>query len=90
MGRSNLVGVPAPGSDRIEADEVEGYQRTDLGTLGGWLSQADAINVRGQIVGHDQTAGGGNYGFLWFGGVMRSIRALWTPVRQGGKQAGGE
>lgn len=49
---------------------------TDLGTLGGCLSFATAINERGQIVGRSHTAAGDMHGFLWEAGVMRDLGTL--------------
>src|SRR5437899_436929 len=41
------------------------YAITDLGTLGGPSSEANAINNRGQIVGKADTAKGFTHAFLW-------------------------
>jgi probable HAF family extracellular repeat protein len=46
---------------------------TDLGTLGGTLSAANAINDRGQIVGESTTASGEKHAFLWEHGVMKDL-----------------
>ncbi len=43
----------------------EGGQMTDLGTLGGYFSVAQAINDRGQVVGSSHTASGENHAVLW-------------------------
>src|SRR6266852_7585362 len=45
----------------------------DLGTLGGNLSAANAINGRGQVVGESETAGGEMHAFLWEHGVMKDL-----------------
>ncbi|MGH8371272.1 MAG: hypothetical protein ACRETO_00890 [Gammaproteobacteria bacterium] len=73
---------------------------TDLGTLpGGTDSEADAINDRGQVVGISEmnTMGHGfpeiSQGFIWEGGNMRSVSALYCPcsynVRYGTSAARG-
>jgi probable HAF family extracellular repeat protein len=49
---------------------------TDLGTLGGCISIAAAINERGQIVGRSRTAAGDWHGFLWEAGAMRDLGTL--------------
>ena len=46
---------------------------TDLGTLGGGLSAANAINDKGQIVGESTTANGEKHPFLWDNGVMKDL-----------------
>jgi probable HAF family extracellular repeat protein len=41
------------------------FHVTDLGSLGGGLGDALAINASGQVTGHAQPAGGGTNAFLW-------------------------
>ncbi len=48
--------------------------RTDLGTVGGSLSFAQAINENGQVAGHSQHA------FLWQDGVMTDLGTLGGDV----------
>lgn len=48
---------------------------TDLGTLGGGLSIANAINPAGQVVGYSQTASERDRAFLWKKGVMTDLGA---------------
>ena len=43
---------------------------TDLGTLGGSVSNAVAINARGEVIGWSFTATEGSHGFLWRSGQM--------------------
>jgi len=49
---------------------------TDLGTLGGNLSAANAINNRGQVAGESSTASGEMHGFLWEHGTMKDLGTL--------------
>lgn len=46
---------------------------TDLGTLGGRASTANAVNVSGQVVGESETAQGEIHAFLWERGTMRDL-----------------
>jgi probable HAF family extracellular repeat protein len=46
---------------------------TDLGTLGGNLSMAHAINDQGQVVGEAATPSGEMHAFLWANGVMTDL-----------------
>src|SRR5262249_52062669 len=45
----------------------------DLGTLGGYPTEAHAINDRGQVVGTALVASGGNRAFLWESGRMTDL-----------------
>jgi probable HAF family extracellular repeat protein len=60
-------------SGRASAD----YLVTDLGTLGGSVSDASGINDRGQVVGSSEVAGDkGSHAFLFIRGHMTDLGAL--------------
>jgi probable HAF family extracellular repeat protein len=46
---------------------------TDLGTLGGAISNALSINDRGQVVGLSSLSTGEFHAFLWESGVMQDL-----------------
>jgi len=48
----------------------------DLGTLGGKLSSAAAINGLGQVAGSSSTASGESHAFFWANGVMQDLGTL--------------
>lgn len=49
---------------------------TDLGTLGGDFSTANALNNAGQVVGYSYTAAGSERAFLWQSGVITDLGTL--------------
>ncbi len=46
---------------------------TDLGTLGGGVSMAHAINDQGVVVGEASAASGETHAFMWQSGVMKDL-----------------
>jgi probable HAF family extracellular repeat protein len=73
----------------------EAGKMTNLGSLGGNLSQAYGINTRGQVVGSSATQSGAVPAFLWEAGKMTALGSLggefstagWGPPRPvGGRQ----
>ena len=52
---------------------ASGYEKVDLGTLGGNYTAPFAIDDRGRIVGWSEEADGSQVGFVWEDGVMRAL-----------------
>jgi len=63
MGINNAGQIVGKSADH--AFLWEHGKMTDLGTLGGNVSSANAINDRGEIVGESETATGELHAFLW-------------------------
>jgi len=70
-GIGEIVGRNAFGKRAIFLDPGHGV--TDLGTLGGEWSHANALNDLDQVVGQSETANGQSHAFLWEGGVMTDL-----------------
>jgi len=74
----SLIAVPATAAAAAAPDTAR-RQVIDLGTLGGvyTLSEARAVNDRGQVVGDSSPAGlGPEHAFLWEQGRMRDLGTL--------------
>ena len=52
------------------------YTVTDLGTLGGWMSDARGINSAGQVVGEFRDDAGDDHAFLWQNGGITDLGTL--------------
>lgn len=54
----------------------DGQQMHDLGTFGGWLSTAEGINAKDEIVGTSTLPDFTNLAYLYTGGVMLDLNTL--------------
>ena len=63
---------------------------TDLGTLGGSVSMAYAINVQGVVVGESATASGEMHAFVWQNGVMKDLGVAGETSEARGINSGGD
>ena len=59
-----------------DTDGAIQYTVTDLGTLGGTVSQATGINSSGQVMGHAYTSSNVYHAFLYSGGTMTDLGTL--------------
>jgi probable HAF family extracellular repeat protein len=70
---------PVSNSVGTEPNPSVRYAIVDLGTLGGYLSFATAINDHGDVVGNSRTKSGQMHGFLWTNRKMRDLGTLGGP-----------
>ena len=61
----------------------DGFQVTDLGTLGGTISYPMAVNALGQITGASTTATGQTHAFLWDNGGMIDLGTFGGTYSEG-------
>jgi probable HAF family extracellular repeat protein len=61
------------------------YTITDLGSLGGGVTHATAINASGEVTGHSTLTEGGDvyHAFLWSNGKMTDLGTLGGPDSNG-------
>lgn len=74
-----IVGCADPGGDALgtfTAVRWTGNTVTNLGTLGGFNSHANAINVHGHIVGASELASGPFHAFRWVNGTRTDLGTL--------------
>jgi probable HAF family extracellular repeat protein len=76
---------PAPASPTITGATWAPYISTPgtgvrLGTLGGTVAFANALNNSNQVVGSSQIANGALHAFLYFNGSMRDLNLLIPPM----------
>ena len=76
VGSSN-TGPDAPNSYAVE---WHGNSTTELGTLGGSYSSANAINNRGQVVGWSDNASGAQFATIWQGNTAVNLNRFLTPA----------
>ena len=81
-GNANYNAAPqATLTFSIVASPTASYSVTDLGTLGGTLSEAFAINNSGQVVGMSELVGSTtSHAFMYSGGVMNDLGSLGGTV----------
>jgi probable HAF family extracellular repeat protein len=63
--------------------ELTLYRLTDLGTLGGALSDGAAINDVGQVTGWALTSADEQHAFLWDGTAMQDLGTFGGPTSEG-------
>lgn len=75
----NLNGVSTP----YVQGEIPGFNTGNsikLGSLGGSVGYASALNNSDQIVGWSQTASGAQHAFLWVNGKMQDLNLMIPPT----------
>jgi len=75
MGATLLLGTVLAGSAEA-APAQHRYRVVDLGTLGGTVSEAWAVNAHGDATGQAADATGALHPFLWHNGRMTNLGAL--------------
>jgi probable HAF family extracellular repeat protein len=74
---TNEIPNPTTGIPTLDPFLLENGRMTDLGSLGGTLGLANALNNRGQVVGFSTTAGDLTFRpFIWQRGVLTDIGTL--------------
>jgi len=84
--RSSMLTVLVAGLCTVTADEataVTPYRVTDLGTLGGTFSYANAINDIGQVTGGAALPNGFTHAFLYTAGAMSDLGTVGGSFSQG-------
>jgi probable HAF family extracellular repeat protein len=74
-----LLGVVAVPAAPAAAAPPRPVTVTDLGSFGGSVTVATAVNERGQVVGYSQNADGENRAFLWQNGRLTDLGTLGGP-----------
>ena len=69
---------PRPAVPRPALNLVSQVTVTDLGTLGGRISRAFAINDLGQVAGTSNTPSGSEHAFLWASGMMQGLHLAYA------------
>lgn len=80
------VAVDASFLDENDVEEIRAFfwsrgEFIDLGSFGGFYTEAVDVNDRGQVVGNGATPSGDLLPFLWWRGEMMDISELGTFVR---------
>jgi len=68
--------TPLPTPTPTPLPIARGWTVRDLGTLGGWSSQATAVNVSGEVAGTSTRPDGTTHAFLWRRGRMTDLGSL--------------
>ena len=73
---STCILNPAAVADPVAVADAPRFTVTDLGTLGGAQTEANAINDRGEIAGEADTSTGEFHAFLWRDGHIQDLGTL--------------